>query len=260
MSTVAVVIPHWNKRELLGPLLERLGRQTHPIEEILVVDNGSGDGSAEYARQLGARVLALPKNVGFARAVNLGVAEVSTDYVVILNNDVSPESGWLAALSGAMDEAGEQSWFACGKLLAGAGGVLDGTFDLVSRGACAWRAGHGRRDGPVWDRPRRIRSAPFTAALFRKELFAHVGPLEEAFESYLEDVEFGLRCAGGGYGGIYVPSAIATHQGSATLGRWHPRTVKNISRNQLLLAAKYYPPRWLKRYVSSRAVKTCSTR
>ena len=65
--------------------------------------------------------------------------------------------------------------------------------------------------------------------------------LDERFESYLEDVEFGLRCASNGYSGVYVPDAVAYHKGSATLGRWNPRTVRQIARNQVLLLAKHYP-------------------
>ena len=53
--------------------------------------------------------------------------------------------------------------------------------------------------------------------------------LDERFESYLEDVDFGLRCAEAGLSGLYVPDAVAYHQGSATLGRWHPETVRKIA-------------------------------
>jgi len=75
-----------------------------------------------------------------------------------------------------------------------------------------------------------------------------VGLLDEEFESYLEDVDFGLRCAELGLSGLYVPEAIAYHAGSATLGRWHRDTVRKMARNQLLLVAKHYPPDWVKRY------------
>jgi GT2 family glycosyltransferase len=75
-----------------------------------------------------------------------------------------------------------------------------------------------------------------------------VGLLDEQFESYLEDVDFGLRCAELGLEGLYVPEAIAYHTGSATLGQWHPDTVRRIARNQLVLVAKHYPPDWIKRY------------
>src|SRR5262249_38839758 len=88
---------------------------------------------------------------------------------------------------------------------------------------------------------RRIWFPPGTAALFRAELFRRIGTFDERFESYLEDVDLGVRCAVAGLGGWYVPEAIAWHRGSASLGRWHPDTVRRISRNQVFLVAKHYP-------------------
>jgi GT2 family glycosyltransferase len=85
--------------------------------------------------------------------------------------------------------------------------------------------------------------APATAALFRTELFRRVGPLDTAFESYLEDVDFGLRCALEGLRGAYVPDAVAYHWGSASLGKWSPEMVRLIARNQVYLVSKHYPLR-----------------
>jgi len=244
---ITVIVPHWNRRDLLEPLLDRLRGQTCPVEEILVVDNGSRDGSVELAQSKGARVISLDRNVGFAAAVNRGIQEARTECVAILNNDVDPRPDWLEHLSRALQDPG--TFFATGKLLnAARPELLDGAFDTISRGACAWRAGQGRRDGPEWSRLRRIRMAPFTAALFHAELFREVGLLDERFGSYLEDVDFGLRCALRGYAGAYVPEAVACHAGSATLGRWNKETVRLIARNQVLLVAKHYPARYLWRY------------
>jgi len=85
-----------------------------------------------------------------------------------------------------------------------------------------------------------------TAAIFRRQLFRELGDLDETFGSYLEDVDFGLRCAVAGREGVYVPSAVAYHRGSATLGGWSKDTVWRIARNQVLLAAKHFQgqPRW----------------
>ncbi len=98
-------------------------------------------------------------------------------------------------------------------------------------------------DGPEPSRPRLIAMAPGTAALFRTELFHRVGLLDTAFESYLEDVDFGVRCALAGFAGVYVPEAVAYHWGSARLGRWSPQVVRRIARNQVYLAYRYYPLR-----------------
>jgi GT2 family glycosyltransferase len=243
-SEVTVIIPVWNGRTLLETLFERLRAQTWPIAEIVVMDNGSSDGSAEAAECAGARVIRMGRNAGFSRAVNRGIESSRSEWLAIMNTDVEPAADWLERLVEAASQSG--AWFATGKILQTLHrDRLDGTFDVLCRGASSWRAGHGRPDGPVFSQRRPIRSAPMTAALFRKELFTRIGSLDERFESYLEDVEFGLRCALAGMAGEYVPEAVAWHVGSATLGAWSPQMVAHISRNQLLLAAKYFPARWI---------------
>lgn len=238
MATVAAVIPHWNRRELLMALLESLRAQERPFDEIIVADNGSSDDSAAAAERAGARVLRLGSNLGFAAAVNRGIDAAPAQWVAILNNDVTLDPDWLGALLEAASR--EHAWFATGKILrTGAPGIIDAAFDELSRGACACRCGSGKPDGPWWNQPRAIRFAPMTAALFRRDLFREVGPLDESFGSYLEDVEFGLRCALAGRGGVYAPAAVAHHRGSATRGEWHSDTVRQIARNQVLLAAKH---------------------
>jgi len=246
MPRVEVVIPTWNRADLLARVLGDLGRQTYPIERVIVVDNGSTDDSAAVATRAGAEVIAMGANAGFAAAVNRGIQEVGCEWIAILNNDVVLEPDWLEKLTAPL---GNDVWFATGKLLdASAHQRLDGAFDAVCRGGCAWRCGQGRLDSELWNQPRSIQLASFTAAVFRADLFRRVGLLDEQFESYLEDVDFGLRCAELGLNGLYVPQAIAYHAGSATLGRWHRDTVRKMARNQLLLVAKHYPPDWIKRY------------
>jgi GT2 family glycosyltransferase len=246
--SITAVVPVWNGRELLERLLWSLEAQTEPASELLVVDNGSEDGAPELARQRGARVIPMGRNAGFAAAVNRGIRESSGEWIAVLNSDVELAPDYFATL------AATDGWFATGKILSGPGGnacataaTIDGTFDALCRGGTAWRVGSGRADGPEFRACREIASPPWTAALFRAELFRRVGLLDESFESYLEDVDFGLRCAAHRLTGLYVPTAVAWHRGSATLGRWHPDTVRRISRNQILLLARHYPRRLLLR-------------
>ncbi len=239
--TVAAIIPHWNRRDLLHPLFASLHAQTRPFDEIILVDNGSTDDSASQAERHNATVLRLGKNLGFAAAVNRGIESTNADWIAILNNDVTLEPNWLEQLL-KTDAA-----FATGKILSAADpSLIDGTFDEISRGACACRCGQGKKDSPVWNQPRQIRMAPMTAAIFRKSLFQTVGPLDENFGSYLEDVDFGIRSTLMGFHGAYVPSAVAYHRGSETLGAWNKDTVKRIARNQILMTVKHFggQPRW----------------
>lgn len=247
MRDLSVVIPNFNGRRLLENLLPALREQTAPPAEVVVADDGSEDDSRQVAARLGARVVALGRNVGFAAAVNCGVREVRTSWVAVLNNDVTPAPDYLERLLAGAERT--RAWFAVGKLLRrDEPGILDGSYDALCRGACSWRVGWGRRDGPQWNQPRSILLAPFTAVLLRRELFDRIGYLEESFQAYLEDVEFSLRAALGGFRGVYVPEATGQHVGGATLGRWHPRAVRLVARNQLLLVARHYPPDWRRRY------------
>jgi GT2 family glycosyltransferase len=242
---VTVIVPVWNRRDLLERLLGGLRAQTQPAAEVLVVDDASQDGSADFAGGAGARVIRMPAHGGFAKAVNRGIRESRTPLVAIVNNDVELAPDWLEKLSAAL---APEVWFVTGRILqAAAPGRIDGTYDALCRGGTSWRVGHARLDGPAFRETRRIWSAPMTAALFRAALFDKAGLLDERFESYLEDVDFGLRCALAGCPGRYVPEAVAWHQGSASLGRWHPETVRRISRNQVFLVAKHYSRRMLLR-------------
>jgi GT2 family glycosyltransferase len=243
-----LIIPNWNGEKLLSrflPSILALG-----ASRVLVVDNGSTDNSLLVARRLGADTLPVGRNLGFAGAVNLGIRSSKEPLIGVLNNDAEFAPGWLAALWVAMRESG--SFLGCGKTLRGPRGegdaVVDGTFDLLSRGGTAWRAGNGSPDAPCWNLRRSASFVPLTAALIRREAFDQAGLLDEAFESYLEDVEFSLRCARLGLPAIYEPRALAWHLGSATLGAWHAETARRISRNQVALIAKHYPRGWLWRY------------
>jgi hypothetical protein len=250
---ISAIVPVWNGRELLARLLDSLEAQTQPAAEVLVVDNGSRDGAPEAARQRGARVLAMGRNAGFAAAVNRGVQESGGEWLAVLNSDVELAPDYLARLLAAA-QAGD-AWFATGKILvAGSSDQIDGTFDAMCRGGTAWRVGSGRTDRAAFSADRQIWSPPFTAVLLRADVFRRVGLLEASFESYLEDVDFGLRCAARGLPGIYVPGAVAWHRGSAALGRWHPETVRRMARNQIFLVARHYPGRLLLRWFWALAV------
>jgi GT2 family glycosyltransferase len=245
--TLAAVVPVWNGRQWLARLLASLARQTRPVADLIVVDNGSTDGAPALAAAHGARVIPMGRNAGFAAAVNRGIRECNADFIGVLNSDVELAPDYFETLLAA------NAWFATGKLLQAretSGGVahLDGSFDAVCRGGTAWRVGSGHADGPLFSVRQSIACAPFTAALFRADIFQRVGLLEERFESYLEDVDFGLRCAARNITGVYQPAAVAWHKGSATLGRWHPETVRRIARNQIFLLARHYPAPLLARW------------
>ncbi len=234
---VTVVIPVHNRADLLARLLRTVTAQTVPFAGVLAMDNGSTDGAGDVARNLGCTVVPMGGNLGFARAVNAGWRMASTEWVAILNSDVELDRLWLERL---LEGLGAGVGFATGLILQhGTSDIVDGTYDLVSRSGCAWRAGHGQRIG-ISRSAARIGIASGTACLFRRSVLEQLGGFDERYGSYMEDVDLGLRCVRTGIGGIYVPAAIAWHRGSATFGRWDPRVVRLISRNQTMLVARLY--------------------
>ena len=242
---VTAVIPVHNRADLLTRLLASMRAQTVAFDEVIVVDNASTDGAADVAIAAACRVIPMGENVGFARAVNRGWREARPGWVAVLNSDVELDSRWLERLLAGVGDAA----FATGTIyIAASRGsrneVLDGTYDLVSRAGCAWRAGHGEAAHLINDAgsasPRAIAITPATACIYRRDVLARLGGFEESFGSYLEDVDLGLRCVNEGLGGVWIPDALAWHQGSATFGRWDARVVRLTSRNQVRLICRHY--------------------
>ena len=242
---VAAVIPVYNRAELLSRLLKTLRSQTVPFSRIVVVDNGSTDGAAEVADSAGCHVIRLGSNFGFARAVNRGWRGCTEPWIAILNSDVELDPQWLERL---LHSVGNSN-FATGTILNATNRLtVDGTYDLVSRAGCAWRAGHGDTAASSSHVSVPIGAAPGTACLFRRNALESLGGYDESFDSYMEDVDLGLRCVERGLAGVFVPGALAWHHGGASLGRWHPEVVRLISRNQLLLLARHYDRALLRRW------------
>jgi GT2 family glycosyltransferase len=242
--SVSIVIPVHNGCELLRGLLKSIHCQTVEPLEVIAVDNGSTDNAPEIAAKMGARVIAMERNAGFAAAVNRGIQAARGEGIALINSDVELDPRWLEFLwAKARDNS-----FATGRILQAASPkLLDGAFDLISRGACSWRAGAGRPDGALPD-ARAIRFCSATAVIYHASVFQKIGLFNETFDSYLEDMDFGLRCAAAGLTGWYLPEACCLHYGSATFGRWSPRVVRLISRNQVFLVARHYPGELIRRW------------
>ncbi len=247
MATVSAIVPTWNRADLLQRILANLTAQTRPPDQIIVVDNGSTDATQLVARNFPVDLVVFPENRGFAVAVNEGISRATGDWILIVNNDVVLEPVWLQRLLSSAQQ--ENASFAVGKLLRpDTANLIDGSWDLVSRAAYAWRCGYGKPDGAVWSAKRKISFAPMTAALFHRSVFDRIGLLETRFESYYEDVDFGVRCALAGVGGIYEPAAVALHMSKTTLGKSSARVFFLTARNQVLILAKYYSAKTLRRF------------
>jgi hypothetical protein len=174
---LAVVIPNWNGRHLLADCLDSLRHQSCPEFSITVVDNGSTDGSAEWLARAypEVRCIALPENKGFSAAVNAGIKQTSTPWVLLLNNDMEVEGDCIAALKMAVSQYQQYDFFALKMLNFHQRSHLDGAGDGVIRGGAGYRLGTMEEDGPFYGGDRDVFGACAGAALYRRSLFERVG-------------------------------------------------------------------------------------
>lgn len=221
MSTsVSAVVLTYDGRRLLDVILPSLADQTQPAQEVIVVDNGSSDGTGEWLRAEwpAVQVVSIPRNVGVAAALNRGVAAAGCEYVALLNNDLELASDWIAEMAAGLDRHPDAASAACKLRSYDDRERLDGTGDVLTRRLVAYRRGGGELDEGQYDREQEILTPTAGAALYRASALALVGPFDESFWAYFEDVDWGLRAQLAGLRSWYLPRALAYHMGGATTG------------------------------------------
>jgi len=243
LHDIDIVIPTWNGKQLLGPCLASICNQSFTSFRVIVVDNGSTDGSADYIRAgfPEVRLIGLDANRGFSAAVNAGIAAGEAPLIFLLNNDTELAPDCLAKLAAAA--AGSDDDFFAPKMLSfHQREILDGAGDGFLRGGVGYRLGTMERDSEVYNRSRRVFGACGGAALYRRAMFDRVGLFDEDYFAYLEDVDFNFRANRAGFTCRYVPAARVFHIGSATSGsRINSFTVRLSTRNNFFLLLKNYP-------------------
>jgi GT2 family glycosyltransferase len=218
---VAAVVVSWNSAPWLPGCLAALRAQTLPPAEVVLVDNGSRDGSAEVARDGGARVIALPGNEGFCAANNRGIAATESPLVLLLNPDTALSPGFLEALVPSFEQA--EVGAACGKLLRWDGRTLDSAGQALGWSRRPVDRGYGRPDRGRYDRPEDVFSACGAAALYRRTALAAVaGPRGEVFDprffAFYEDLDLAWRLGRAGFRIVYRPQATGRHARGGTAG------------------------------------------
>ena len=243
MSEVTVVIPNWNGMRFLPDCLASLEAQTFRDFRVILIDNGSTDGSCDYVRSAfpKVRIRRFHQNTGFCRAVNEGIRMSRSPYVLLLNNDTVLEEGAVGALlSGIKRHPGA---FSCQAKLVRADDpqVLDDAGDFYCALGWAFPRGRGMPAGS-FDREEEIFSACAAAAIYRREALEKTGLFDEAHFAYLEDVDIGWRARTMGYTNWFVPDAVVRHVGSGSSGSVHNAfKVEHSARNSVLLIKKNMP-------------------
>lgn len=243
MTKVSVIIPNYNGKEYLQDCLKSLNKQSFKDFDIILVDNGSTDGSIAYLENHfpEVRVIDLKENTGFAHAVNVGIKASDSEYVFLLNNDTVCDKDAIEHLVRVMDSK-KKLFSAQAKML-----KMKEPHDIDDCGdlycALGWAFALGKdTDNRRFATRESVISACAGAAIYRKEYFDTVGYFDDVHFCYLEDVDIGYRARLKGYANIMEPGAVVYHVGSASSGsRYNKFKVELTAGNNLYLLYKNMP-------------------
>jgi GT2 family glycosyltransferase len=241
----SLVVLNWNGREHLVQCLPSLAALDYSNFEIILVDNGSTDGSVEYVacEFPEVEVIENGRNLGYAGGMNVGIVHSAGDVVILLNNDIIVRRDWLSALMGVMsvDEqigiAGCKVFFADGKTLQHAGGFV--SYPL----ALADHYGYCQADTGIYDALADVDYVTGAAMAIRRAALDQVGDLDaDFFPIYYEDADICYRVRAASWRVVYVPTAVLTHLESATMGRDSYRYFVSFHRSRLRFVLKHLTP------------------
>jgi GT2 family glycosyltransferase len=249
-----VIVVNWNRRDLLKACLQSLRRQQvkQPFE-VVVVDNGSNDGSPDMVlNEWGNNplvpivLLRNPENRGFCAANNQGFAASDTEFVALLNNDAEAEPGWLQALASAFEGRPDVGMAASKILVHEDPRRIDKVGHLIYPDGQNRGRGTGELDEGQYDRVEEVLWPDGCAAMYRRSMLDQIrldeiGGFDEDFFAYADDAELGLRARIAGWKCLYMPGAAVRHHRGATLGLRSSRRLELIERNRVLLAVKLFP-------------------
>ena len=242
MPAISIVIPNYNGIRFIGQCLDSLRRSSFADYEVIVIDNGSTDGSRELVEQHYAwvRLIALGRNTGFAVACNEGIRASQGDLIALLNNDIEVDEQWIGELVAGMERHPECGMGTSKMLFYDVRDVVYNTGDSFHVAGKGGGRGMGEHDRGQYESEEYVFGACAGAGIYRRSLFDAIGFFDEDFFIFAEDVDLNLRAQYHGFRCIYLPKAVVYHIGTATVGfhsDWH---VSLFTRNDLFVLAKNY--------------------
>jgi len=242
--TFSVIILNWNGREHLAGCLDSLKTQTLEAFEVLVVDNGSTDGSAEYLEaEYGQfiRLIRSPDNLGFAAGNNLAMARARGSYIALLNNDAVAAPDWLELTATALDDNSAAGTCAVQLLNFQDRRVIDNTGHLIYRDGLNRGRGRLEIDRGQYDGETEALFPSGCAAVYRRSMIEEIGGFDEDFFAYGDDTDIGLKGRLAGWQCLFRPEAEVYHKYSGSTGHYSPFKAFHVERNRIWIAVKYFP-------------------
>ncbi len=242
MQKVTVIIPNLNGMRYLGACLDSLCAQSTREFSVILIDNGSEDGSADFVRKQypNVQVCCFEKNLGFCRAVNEGIRLAKTDYVILLNNDTVCQKHFVEEMVRAIERTHA---FSCAAKIVQMEDPkrMDDAGDLYCAFGWAFALGKGK-PAANYTKERRIFAACAAAAIYRRDVLMQIGLFDEAQFAYLEDIDVAYRARIAGWDNYFAPKAVVRHAGSATSGSaYNPFKTRYSAQNSLYLIYKNMP-------------------
>jgi hypothetical protein len=242
-KNITIIIPNLNGRQHLEHCLPSILEQSYQDFEIILVDNGSTDGSVEFVTKKFPRVqiLASSYNMGFAKANNVAIQAASAPCVVTLNNDTTVEPNWLSEMMDVVRREPDVGMIACKTLNMHNPHLIDSAGMDIDHVGMAWPRYYGQPDNKQETEPYEVFCPTGAAALYKRELLNQVGLFDEEFFAYCEDMDLGWRARLMGWRCLYVPTSIVYHYHSATSKQGSPFKRYLITRNRIWTVIKNYP-------------------
>lgn len=239
---VSIVIPNYNAGNDLGECLKSLRGLKYKEKEIIVVDSGSTDGSAQMVSEKFPEVrLIETEMMGIGEANNVGIRAAKGELIIFdLNSDDLVDENWLGELVESV-EISPDIGIACGKrLLRNQNGILDSAgASIHCLTGTVPAIGRGRKDSPKYNIMKEVDYVP--VPMVKREVFEKIGLCDPEYYLYYEEPDFCVRARKAGYKILYVPSALFWHRRSSTVGKQNPRKHYYERRNRIRFIIKNFP-------------------
>lgn len=243
MQEVSVIIPNFNGMAYLDGVLSGLECQTVRNFEVILVDNGSSDGSCAFVASSypWVHMIELPENFGFCKAVNEGIKASRAPYVLLLNNDIEVTPDFIEEMLAAIRRHKKAFSCAARMIQFHDRDRLDDAGNYYCALGWAYARGKGK-DIHTCEKEEKIFASCAGAAIYRRKIFEKIGYFDEEHFAYLEDMDVGYRARINGYENWYAPKAMVYHVGSGTSGsRYNHFKTRYSSRNNVYLIYKNMP-------------------